>query len=133
MHRISDAALGFLITGPVLEGTLTTEPIPEGIPKVALPFQRAAEEEATPSQPMIEEGEEVVEVSDSEDDFEVFNRPLSPEVSTSDLSHSSPAQSSHHRGLTPIPNDIGIQRKPMSTLQELLGSQPGRDALGKVA
>jgi len=57
---------------------LTIEPIPEGIPKVALPFQRVAEEEATPSQPTIEEGEEVVEVSDSEDDFEVFNRPLSP-------------------------------------------------------
>ena len=47
LHRISVAAPGFLITGPVPEGILTSNPIPEGIPRVALPFQRAAEEEAT--------------------------------------------------------------------------------------
>ena len=39
LHWISVAAPGFLIIGPILEGTLTTDPIPEGIPKVALPFQ----------------------------------------------------------------------------------------------
>ena len=91
LHQINVATLGFLTTGPILEGALTTDPIPKGIPKVALPFQRAAEEEATPSQSTIKEGEEVVEVSDSEDDFEVFNQPLSPEVSTSDLGHPFPA------------------------------------------
>ena len=37
LHRISIAAPGFLLTSPIPESTLTTEPIPEGIPKVALP------------------------------------------------------------------------------------------------
>ena len=35
LQRISVATPGFLITGPIPEGTLTTGPIPEGIPKVA--------------------------------------------------------------------------------------------------
>ena len=59
LHQISVVVLGFL----------TTDPILEGIAKVALSFQRATEEEETPSQPMIKKEEEVVEVSDSEDDF----------------------------------------------------------------
>ena len=36
LHRISVAAPGFLISGPIPKGTLTTDPIPEGIPKVSL-------------------------------------------------------------------------------------------------
>ena len=40
LQRISVAAPGFLITGPILEGTLASEPIPEGIPKVASPFRQ---------------------------------------------------------------------------------------------
>ena len=67
--KISD-----LISGPISEGVLTTNPIPKGIPKV----------EASSSCPIIEEKEkeqeeegEIVEVSDSEDDFGVFNQPLS--------------------------------------------------------
>ena len=127
LHWINVATPGFLITSPILEVTLTTDPIPKGIPKVALPLQRATEEKATPSQPMIEEGEEVVEVSDLEDDFEVFNQPLSLEVSTGDLGHPSPAQSSHHRGSTSIPDDMRTQHISRSTLQELLESQLGRD------
>ena len=49
LHRISVAAPSFLTTGPIPEGTLTTNPIPEGIPRVALPYQRFTEEEATSS------------------------------------------------------------------------------------
>ena len=56
LHWISVAASGFLTTGPTPEGTFTTNPILEGIPKVALPFQSTAEEKATLSQPMIKEG-----------------------------------------------------------------------------
>ena len=37
LQRISIAAPEFLITGPILEGTLAIGPILEGIPKVALP------------------------------------------------------------------------------------------------
>ena len=66
LHQIS-------VAGPIPECVLTTNPIPEGIPKVALPFQQAAKEEATPSQPANKEKEEVVDISESEDDFEVFS------------------------------------------------------------
>ena len=90
LHRISIAALGFLTTGPIPEGTLTTDPIPEGIPKVALPLQYTTGEN-TPHPAITKEEEvkeeELVEVSDFEDEFEVFNQPLSPEAPTGDLDH----------------------------------------------
>ena len=50
-------------------------PVPEGVQQVVLLFQHTAKEEATPSQLAIKEEEQVVEVSDSKDDFEVFNQP----------------------------------------------------------
>jgi len=57
-----------------------------------LPFQHTVEEEATPSQPTIKEEEEkIVEISESEDDFEVFNQPQSPKVLAGDFSHPPPA------------------------------------------
>ena len=34
LQRISVAALGFLTTGSIPEGTLATDPIPKGIPRV---------------------------------------------------------------------------------------------------
>ena len=126
LHRINVATPGFLIIGLVPKGTLTTTPIPEGIPKVALPPQHTIEE-ATSSHLAItkeeEKEEEMVEVSDSEDEFEVFNQPLSPEASTGDLDHP----------FTSILDEKGIQHKPRSILQELLESQSWRDAPGKVA
>ena len=85
MHQISVVVLGFLITDPILEG----------IPKIALSSQRAVEEEATSSQSITKEEEETVEVFDSENNFEVFNWPLSPETSTSDLGHLLPMPASH--------------------------------------
>ena len=71
-------------------------------------------------------------MSDSEDEFEVFNRPLSLEASTGDLGHSSPTQSNQNWRVIPIPDNMGIQRKQRSTLQELLESQPGENVPGKV-
>ena len=65
LHQINIVVPGFLVIGPV----------PEGIQQVELPFQHIAEEEATPSQPIIKKEEQVVKVSDSEDKFEVFNQP----------------------------------------------------------
>ena len=93
LHKISIVALGFLISSPILEGTFVTNPIPKGIPKVDLPPKHTTEE-ATTSYPAItkeeeEKEEEVVKVSDSEDEFDVFNQPLSPEASPSDLDLSS--------------------------------------------
>ena len=39
LHQINVAAPGFLTTDSILEGALTTDPIPKGIPKVALPLK----------------------------------------------------------------------------------------------
>lgn len=52
-----------------------------------LPFQRTVEEEATPSQPDLNEEVKIVEVSDFDDDFEVFNQLQSPEAPIGDFSH----------------------------------------------
>ena len=92
LHQIYVAAPGFLITSPILEGVLTIDPIPKGIHKVALPFQRVAEEEATPSQLAIKEEEEVVDIFESEDKFKVFSCLQSSEVPAEDFSYSLSAQ-----------------------------------------
>ena len=101
LQRINVATPSFLTIGPIPESTLTTDPIPEGIPKVALPSQRAVEEEATSSQPSTKGEEGVVIVFDFEDygdDFEVFNHPLSPDTPSGDLSHHFLKQASQVEG-----------------------------------
>ena len=121
-QRISVAALGFLLCGPIPNGTFTTGPIFEGIPKVALPPQQITGV-ATSSRPTDTEEEEVIEVPDSEDEFEVFNQVLSLEISTPD----------HGPPFSPILDEMGIQCKPKSSLMDLIESQPGKDAPGKAA
>ena len=78
--------LGFLDPGLGPQGVLKVKPL--------LPCK--VKDEATPSQPTTKEEEEeeedkekeeVVEMSDSEEDFEVFNWPQSPEASIGDFSH----------------------------------------------
>ena len=62
----------FLLSSLIPEGTFATEPIPEGIPKVASPPPQATG--ATTSSCLAStEKEEVVDVPDSENEFEVFN------------------------------------------------------------
>ena len=63
----------------------------------------------------------MVEVTNFEDEFEVFNQDLSPETSVIDLDPH----------FSPIIDEMGIQRKPKSSLLELIENQPGRDAPGK--
>ena len=82
LHWTSVAAPGFLATGPITEGVFTTTPILKGIPKVGASFSHPIIKEEKEEK---EEGEEIVEVSEFEDEFKVFNQPLSPEASTSDL------------------------------------------------
>ena len=60
----------------------------------------------------------MVEVTDFEDKFEVFNKDLSLETSVTDLGPH----------ISPITDEMGIQRKPKSSLLELIENQPGRDA-----
>ena len=65
----------------------------------------------------------MVEVADSEDEFEVFNRALSPDIPNPDLGPP----------FFPIIDEMGIQRKQKTSLLDLIESQPGRDAPGKMA
>lgn len=96
LHQISVAVEGFLLPegAPIPKGTLTTQPIPEGIPTVPLPPQHTADE-ATSSHPIIKEKEEVVEVLDSEDDFKAFNLLSSPRSPAGDLGITSLEQVGH--------------------------------------
>ena len=53
-----------------------------------------------------------MDLTDSLDEFEAFNKPPSPEN---------------------LPEEMGIRRKPQKSLMELIEDQPGRGALGKSA
>ena len=100
--------------------------------KVQLQYQKAYQKKgpsrhkqfieiATPSRTRNSEEEEVVEVTDSEDEFEDFNQDLSLETSIPNL------------GLhfSPIIDEMGIQHKSKSSLLELIENQLGRDASGR--
>ena len=119
LQRISVVVPGFLLpegipvpegtlsTQPILEGTLSTQPILKGVPKVAFPLQHSTGE-ATSSQPIHKEEKEkeekekdIVDVSDSEDLYKVFDHPWTPKTTPGDLSQLSP-------GTTSSPIEMGI-------------------------
>ncbi|KAL0013021.1 hypothetical protein SO802_000090 [Lithocarpus litseifolius] len=130
LHRISVAAPGFLTTGaipegilttdPILEGILTTDPILEGIPKVALPLQYTTgettsshpaakeEEEEERKEEEKEKEEEVFKVSDSEDEFAIFNLLRSLEAQIGDFSHFPLVQLSSTQEDTIVLEEMGI-------------------------
>ena len=85
LQRINVATPSFLLPGPKPEGVQAITPIFEGIPKVEAPSTQQTTGAATSSRPINTEEEEVVEVADSEDEFEVFNQALSPETLVLDL------------------------------------------------
>ena len=98
---------GTLSTQPILEGTLSTQPILVDVPKVAFPLQHSTGE-ATSSQPIHKEEKEkeekekdIVDVSDSEDLYEVFDHPWTLKTTPGDLSQLS-------LGTTSSPIEIGI-------------------------
>ena len=111
LHRISVAYEGFVVPQGV--------PLPRYSPHTeSLPIASLAAA-ATSSPPIyqVEEEEEVereeegfVDLTSLTEDYVVFNQ-----------SSSSPN----------APEDMGIQRKPQCSLQELLESQPGRGEAGK--
>ncbi|KAL0015419.1 hypothetical protein SO802_002488 [Lithocarpus litseifolius] len=83
---------------PVPEGILSTQPILEGMLKVALPPQHKAEEGTSSHLAFIkvekEEQQTEVEVSDSKDEFDIFNQILSqkpPRLTTTIFLQSNPA------------------------------------------
>ena len=113
LHRISVTVLGFLLPGPKVEGVEITTLIPEGIPKAGVLSQQRTVEATTLSRLAdVEEGE-MLEVADSEDEFEVFSQALSPEISSPDLGPL----------FSPIIDEMGIQCKPKSNLLDLIKSQ----------
>ena len=77
-----------------------------------------------------EREKEIVDVleSYSKDLYEIFNQSHSPATSTGVLSQSSSPQPSCFEGAALLLDEIGIQRKPKSSLLDLIESQPGRDA-----
>ena len=62
LYQINIAVLGFL-----------TSPSPEGTHPIELPSQCSAKEEATSSHLVFKEATKVMEVSDSEEDFKIFD------------------------------------------------------------
>ena len=106
----------------VLEGITISEGTPLNQPLfVATPSVGASSTQPVPQEEEEEEGElkeeeeekspeEVVDLSESSDEFEVFNRTQSPED---------------------ILDEMGIQRKPQKSLMELIEHQPGRGASRK--
>ncbi|KAL0000243.1 hypothetical protein SO802_019845 [Lithocarpus litseifolius] len=117
LHLINVVVPSFLNLDPALEGVQQVEPL----------FQYTAEDEASPSQPTIkeEEEEEIVEVLDSEDGFEIFNQPQSPEVPAGDLNHIPPAQVSHVQEDPNIPDAMVLQCKTRPSLIDLLEAHVG--------
>ena len=113
LHRISVAYEGFVVP----EGV----PLPASIP-FTQPLLVATLSARVPSPSpilQVEEEEEeeqeeegFVDLTESTDKFEVFNQPSSPKN---------------------LPDEMGIQRKPQRSLQELLESQPRRGESRKFA
>ena len=111
LRRISVAYERFIVPQgvPLPRYAQLTEPLPvaslvEAAPS-SLPVRQVEEEEETER-----EGEGVVDLTLATDDYEVFNQ-------------STPSPDT--------PEDMGIQRKPQCSLQELLESQLGRGEAGR--
>ena len=111
LRRISVAYEGFVVPQgvPLPRYSPFTEPLPVASLAVAatssLPVFQVEEEEEVEQE---EEG--FVDLTSATDNYEVFNQ-------------SSPSPNT--------PEDMGIQRKPQSSLQELLESKPGRGEAGR--
>ena len=111
LHHICVAYEGFMAPEgvPLPRHTPFTQSLPVatfsiGVPSPSLILQVEKEEEEEHR----EEG--IVDLTESTDKFEVFNQPSPPKD---------------------VPEEMGIQRKPQRSLQELLESQPGRGEAGK--
>ena len=111
LHRISVAYEGFIVPEgvPLPINTSLTQHLPvatlsAGVPSPS-PILQVEEKEEEEQR---EEG--FVDLTKSTDEFEVFNQPSPPKN---------------------VPEEMGIQRKPQKSLQELLESQPGRGQAGK--
>ena len=108
-HRISVAYKGFVVPEgfPLPKNTVFPEPFPVATLSVGAP---------SPS-PTLQEREEeqeergFVDLTESVDNFEVFDQPSSPKS---------------------LPKEMGIQRKPQKSLMELIENQQAKGDLGSL-
>ena len=111
LHRISVAYEGFIVPEgvPLPKNTPFTQPLPVAtlLAKVPSPSPILQVEEEEEEE---EEEEGFVDLIESTDEFEVFNQPSPPKN---------------------VPEEMGIQKKPQRSLQELLESQLGIGEAGK--
>ena len=113
LHRISVAYKGFMVLGGILipEGTPFTQPLPVATFSIGISSSpHVPQEEEEREEERKEEG--FVDLTDTLDEFEVFNQPSFPNS---------------------LPKEMGIQRKPQKSLMELIEDQSGRGGPGKSA
>ena len=115
LQRISVAYKGFVIPEgiPLPRDTPHTQPlfvatVSTGASSSQLAFREEEVEEKEEEEE--DNPKEVVEVSDSSDNFEIFNQTIH---SKEDL------------------DQMGVQRKPQKNLMELIDNQPGKSVLGR--
>lgn len=84
--------------------------------QVKLPFLHTTEEVATPSQPTIKEEEEIVDIFESEDKFEIFSHHQLSKAPVEDFSHLPSAQMSHILENPHIPDAKVLQCKSRTSL-----------------
>ena len=129
LYLISVAYEWFMVPEGILisEGTPLTQPLFMATPSVG----------ASSSQPVLQEEEEgdekeeenpkgIITLSESSEEFKVFNQPPSSEDIAADLD-------SQQQGDTITSDEMGIQRKNQRSLMDMIESQPERDAPGKSA
>ena len=111
LHKISVAYEGFVVSEGIplpkyspLTQSLLVATLSAGAPSPSPILQIEEEEEAE------QEEEGFMDLTESTEDYEVFNQPSPPKN---------------------VQEEMGIQRKPQRSLQELLESQPGRGEAGK--
>ena len=115
-HCISVAYQGFVVLEgvPLPKDTSCTQPLFVATPLVGVSSSQLVLEEEEERKEEEEEEErnpeEVVDLSDSSDEFEVFNHILPPED---------------------VFDEMGVQRKPQRSLMELIENQLGKGASGK--
>ena len=111
-----------------MPGPLVNPP-PEGTQKIELPTQHVTGEEATSSHPALEEATfRVIEVTDSEEDFEVLDQLPPAKSPHTSFSHLTPAQVSSNQEPSDVPKAMVLQRKKSTSLPELLESHAGWSA-----
>ena len=111
LHRISVAYEGFIVPEgiPLPQYTPRTEPlfvasVSAGTSSSLPPFRK---KEIKRRKKKEKSEETVVAISESSDDFGIFDQPTNPEED---------------------PDEMGIQRKPQKSMLELMEGQPGKSA-----